>query len=325
MVSNSGCSTRDSPFVGANVQDFAEADGEAGEHQHFPPSAEPCRVVTFPDGGGSLANSDKLAEVVAMMVERDEEFQPLKEAAKPNGDEPVWPLSRLKECLGYTASEKIDPAVNRAKISAQTAGLSIKEHFVAGDIFDAPGEIFLTKYAALLVTINADPSKEKVAVAQSYFALQADKQRLEDEKRLRTRFDVTNENNKLQGVAADKGVQDFAKFNGVGLYALYGGRNQQKVKSMKGLPPSAQLLDHAGSEELAANLFRITQTAAALRRQTTRSEDIATETHRRVGESVRGVILRAGNTPPERLPVSPTKIDKLATKVKKELKSGPKT
>jgi len=271
-----------------------------------------------------LANSDKLAEVAAMIIERDEEFGPLREAARPNGEEPVWPLSGLKEYLGYGAGEKIDPAVNRAKISAQTAGLSIKEHFVAGELFDTPGEIFLTKYAALLVTMNADPSKKMVAVAQSYFALQADKQRLEDEKRLRTRFDITKENHQLQGVASDRGVQDFQKFNGIGLYALYGKRSQPQVKKMKGLPQSATLLDHAGSEELAANLFRITQTAAALRRQTVPNEAIATETHRRVGESVRNVIVRAGNTPPERLPVASTKIDKLATKLKKELNSGPK-
>lgn len=271
-----------------------------------------------------MANSDKLAEVVAMIVERDEEFAPLEAAARPSGDEPMWPLSRLKEFLGYLVGEKIEPAVNRAKISAQTAGFQIKAHFVSGELFDAPGEIFLSKYASLLVTMNADPAKPKVAIAQSYFALQADKQRLEDEKRLRSRFDVTNENRKLQGVARDRGVEDFEKFNGVGLSALYGGRNQMQVKAMKGLPPAAKLLDHAGSEELAANLFRITQTAAALRRQSERNEDAATRTHERVGASVRNVIVRAGNTPPERLPVSSTKIDNLATKVKKELRGGPK-
>lgn len=267
-----------------------------------------------------MANSDKLAEVVAMIAERDQEFAPLTDAAKQNGPEPVWALSHLKEFLGYGTNEKIDPALNRAKISAEKAGMQIKEHFLAGDVFDTPNEVYLTKYASLLVTINADPSKEKVAIAQAYFALQADKQQLEDEKRLKSRFDVANENNKLHGVAADRGVQDFAKFNGVGLYALYGGRNQQKVKSMKGLPPTAQLLDHAGSEELAANLFRITQTAAALRRQTNRDEDKAIETHRHVAQGVRNVIIQAGNTLPELLPVSKTKIDSLATKVKKDLK-----
>lgn len=271
-----------------------------------------------------MADSNKLAEVVAMIVERDEEFAPLANAARPTDDEPVWPLSELKAFLGYGPHEKIDNAVNRAKISAQTAGIMVKEHFIAGDLFDTPGELYLTKYASLLVTLNADPSKDRVAVAQSYFALQTDRQRLEDEKRLRARFEVTDENRKLQGVASGLGVQDFEKFNGVGLSALYGGRSQKQVKAMKGLPPSATLLDHAGSEELAANLFRITQTAAALRRQTVKSESMATDTHRRVGEGVRRAIVSAGNTPPERLPVSQTKIDRLATKVKKELKSGAK-
>jgi DNA-damage-inducible protein D len=271
---------------------------------------------------GAMADGNKLAEVVAMIVDRDADFKPLQEASTPHGDEPVWPLSRLKDCLGYAATEKIDPAVNRAKISAEKAGLPVKEHFVSGELFDAPGEVFMTKYACLLVTINADPSKVKVAIAQSYFALQTDKQRLEDEKRLRTRFDVTNENRILNGVAQDRGVQDFEKFNGVGLAALYGGRNQATVKSMKGLPPKAVLLDHAGSEELAANIFRITQTAAALKRQLGKSETAATETHRRVGASVRSVIMEAGNTPPELLPIAPTKIDQLATRVKKQLKAS---
>lgn len=268
-----------------------------------------------------MANSDKLAEVVAMIVERDEEFSALQDAQVQTEGEPVWPLSRLKEFLGYAPHEKIDNAVNRAKISAQKAGFSIREHFVVG-VFDDAGEVYLTKYASLLVTMNADPEKATVAVAQAFFALQADKQRLEDEKRLRTRFDVTCENRKLSSIAQDRGVEDFEKFHGVGLAALYGGRTQQQVKAMKGLPQRAQLLDHAGSEELAANLFRITQTAAALQRQVQKNEDHATETHRRVGQGVRNAIIDAGNTPPEALPVSPVKIDSLASRVKKELKAA---
>jgi DNA-damage-inducible protein D len=267
-----------------------------------------------------MADSNKLAEVVAMIAERDDDFRPLKDAAVPHGAEPLWPLSRLREILGYVAEEKIDPAVNRAKISAEKAGFSLKEHFVPGDVFNDPGEVYLTKYASLLVTLNADPSKERVAIAQSYFALQADQQRMEDEKRLRTRLDVATENRNLQGVASDAGVANFQRFNGVGLAALYGGLNQDSVKRMKGLPVAAQLLDHAGSEELAANLFRITQTAAALRRQVSKSEDTATETHKNVGRSVRRVIISAGNAPPERLPAAKTKIDAIATKVKKEFK-----
>jgi DNA-damage-inducible protein D len=269
-----------------------------------------------------VADSNKLAEVVAMIEQRDQDFASLKAAARPNGDEPLWPLSRLMECLGYAPGEKIDNAVNRAKISAANNGLTIKEHFVVGDVFGEPNELFLTKYASLLVTINADPAKKMVATAQAYFALQADRQRLEDEKRVKSRFEVANENRNLAGVAGEKGVRDFQKFNGIGLAALYGGKNQKQVKAMKGLPQSADLLDRAGSEELAANLFRITQTAAALRRQTQRSESEAIDTHERVGAGVRRAIISAGNTPPERLPVAPTKIDSLATEVRKGLKPG---
>lgn len=270
-----------------------------------------------------MANSNKLAEVISMIAERDEDFRPLSAAAVVHReDEPLWALSALKEFLGYEPDEKIDPALHRAKIAAEKAGMSLREHFVQGDLFSTPGEVYLTKYAALLVTINADPSKEKVAIAQSYFALQTDKQRLEDEKRLRARYEVVSENNVLKGVAADRGVEDFARFNGVGLFALYGKRNQDQVKAMKGLGKNASLLDHAGSEELAANLFRITQTSAALRRQTVRNEIQATETHKRVAENVRSVIINAGNTPPERLPAAEMKIDRVATQVKKALANG---
>lgn len=267
-----------------------------------------------------MVDSNRLAEVVALIAERDDDFRPLVEAAVPRGEEPLWPLTKLRVFLGYGDGEKIDPALNRAKIAAEKAGFPLREHFVAGDLFDDKGEVYMTKYACLLVTLNADPSKDRVAIAQSYFALQADHQRLEDEKRLRSRFDVASENKVLQGVALDRGVSDFQKFNGVGLYALYGGLNQDRVKTMKGIPRSATLLDHVGSEELAANLFRITQTAAALRRQTAQDETSATDTHRRVAERVRAVITDAGNTPPERLPAATTQIDKLATQTKKRLK-----
>ena len=267
-----------------------------------------------------MVDSNRLAAVVAMLAERDDDYRPLKDASVPHGAEPLWPLSALKSFLGYGEDEKIDPALNRAKIAAEKVGFSLKEHFVPGDRLGDSSEIYLTKYASLLVTLNADPSKYRVAIAQSYFALQSDIQRLEDEKRLRTRLDVASENKNLQGVAQDAGVSDFQKFNGVGLAALYGGLNQDTVKRMKGLAVSAQLLDHAGSEELAANLFRITQTAAALRRQVSKSEATATETHKQVGRSVRRVIISAGNAPPEELPASTTKIDAIATKVKMELK-----
>ena len=271
-----------------------------------------------------MSDSNQLAEVVAMIAERDDDFDPLNKAAICADDESgeqYWSLSWLKAYLGYEEDERIDPAVNRAKIAASKVGFKIKDHFFSVEVYEGDTEVYLTKYACLMVAINADPNKEMVALAQAYFALYADKQRLEDEKRLRVRLDVATENRHLSKVAADRGVENFEKFNGMGLYALYGQKNQAQVREMKGLRSSADILDHAGGEELAADLFRITQTAAVLRRENYKSEDLATDTHVRVADGIRRAIINAGNTPPERLPAA-TKINLVAAATKKRLQKG---
>lgn len=270
-----------------------------------------------------MANTDRLAEVAALLAERDETFRPFEQAQLilEGSEEPLWAVSQIAELLGYGDGENIIKAVNKAKVSAGNAGISLKENFFDGTMFDQAGEIFVTKYAALLIIMNADVRKPAVGIAQSFFALQVDKQRLEDEKRIKTRLDVVTENSKLNGVAKTVGVQDFQKFNGVGVSALYGGKTVAAIQHGKGLKKSQHYLDYAGSEELAANLFRITQTAAALRRQTKSSETVACHTHREVGKNVRRVIIQSGNTPPENLPAATSKVDSLATQVKKNLKS----
>ena len=270
-----------------------------------------------------MADSNKLAAVVALLAERDQEFKPIEDAARYESEEPLWPLSELKKILGYRQDESIENAVNRAKIAAGKAGWTIKEHFRDGSLLDSPGELFVSKYAAYMITTGADVSKMEVATALTFFALSIDKQRIEDEKRLRTRLDVATENGKLQGAAKHAGVQDFQKFNGMGVSALYGGLNVTQIKRRKGLAESVNWLDFAGSEELAANLFRITQTSAALRRQDHESEAEACGTHETVARGIRKTILAAGNRPPEQLPAAKTKIDLVATKVKKQIQDSP--
>lgn len=271
-----------------------------------------------------MANSDRLAEVVAMIVERNEEFAPFEKAAvHPKDDvDPCWSITDLKRLLGYGPNESIKRAIDRAKIAAGNVGWSLKEHFLDGSLFDDADELYLSKYAALLITLNADPAKLPVSVAQAFFALQADRQQLENEKRLRTRLDVATENHRLTGVAKDRGVANFPKFNGMGISALYGGKSVTTVRQMKGLSSKASVLDYAGSEELASNLFRITQTTAALRRQKEKDEQVACDTHERVGNGVRRAIMQAGNMPPEKLPPAKMKIDLIATQTKKLVKSA---
>lgn len=271
-----------------------------------------------------MADTGKLAEVCAMLVEREQEFRSFTEVAvtpEEASREPMWPLSELANRLKINNPEAVKVAINRAKVAAGKAEIPIKEHFVDGSVFDRAGEVLLSKYAAYLFVINCDPELGMVGRAQVYFALQVDRQRLEDEKRLRTRLDVASEGHKLVGVAKDRGVENFGKFNGMGIQGLYGGLDASQVKAKKGLARSDNHLDYAGSEELAANLFRITQTRAALSRQGYKSESAACQTHKKVAEGVRAAIINAGNTPPEQLPASNLKIDQLATKTKRQLTS----
>ncbi len=270
-----------------------------------------------------MVHADKLAEVTALLAERDEDFRPFDNAqvSLAGRDEPLWCLDDLKRLLGYGPEESIDGALNRAKTAAATAGISLRENFVAGDALGLPGALYLSKYAATLVTMHADPGKPGAARAQSYFALQVNRQALEDERRVRTRLAVADENKKLSGVAKTMGVKRFAKFHSAGVEALYGGLHIDTIRSLKGLGRKDHYLDFAGSEELAANLFRITQTAAALRRQPIQSGRVANDTHARVAQAVRNVIIEAGNTPPEQLPPARESVDRVAAEVKQRVLS----
>lgn len=258
-----------------------------------------------------------------MIAERDEDFEPFKDAmVSIEGDEePVWPASQLQELLGYASeTAHFTKALNLAKVAAAKSGISIRENFVVGDLLSDPGETFLTKFAAILVVMNADPNKHGVALAQTYFALQCDHSALEDERRIQTRLQVNDETRKLQGAAKSVGVTNYGKFMGKGYEGLYQ-MTLAQIRQRKGLTKSQQLMDFAGSEELAANLFRITQTRAALKRQSVSSERLACTTHKAVGGAVRRVITGAGNTPPEALPVADTNVGRVVTQVKRRLKS----
>lgn len=266
-----------------------------------------------------VKQSDRLAEVYAMLESRDEEFAPIRNARYDADGTDLWDVGELERLLGYGSGESLAPALNRAKITLSKSGLSIGEHVIDGEQLGLPGHTFVTKVAAVLVVMNADAQKTEVAIAQTYFALVVDSQALEDEKRIRTRYEVNDENRRLQGAARASGVENFAAFNGAGVSALYGGLSVALIRARKGLRKNDHYLDFAGSEELAANLFRITQTRAALERQGTHSERAATETHRRIGLGIRRAIVDAGNTTPENLPRATESIDRVAAKKLKQL------
>ncbi len=214
-----------------------------------------------------------------------------------------WSSREFAGVLGYGDYRNFEGVIEKAKLSCFNSGHRLEDHFV--DITDmvAIGSgaerpvktILLSRYACYLAIQNADPKKEIVAHGQTYFATQTRRQELADEgieedRRLLLREEMRRHNAQLAGAAKDAGVVepiDYAIFQNHGYMGLYGGLKQEDIHRRKGLKKSQKILDHMGSTELAANLFRATQAEEQLRRDEVRGKDAANQTHRQVGAKVR--------------------------------------
>ena len=245
-----------------------------------------------------------------------------------------WSSRNFSEILGYGDYRNFEGVVEKAKLSCFNSGHRIEDHFV--DVTEMIGigkggqrpvkTVLLSRYACYLVIQNADPGKEIVAQGQTYFAIQTRRQELadehiEDERRVMLRNEIRRHNVQLAEAAKDAGVIepiDYAIFQNHGYMGLYGGLKQEDIHRRKGLKKSQKILDHMGSTELAANLFRATQAEDKLRRDEVRGKEAANRTHREVGAKVRQTIRELGGTMPEALPVSES-IKKIETQQRKQL------
>lgn len=235
-----------------------------------------------------------------------------------------WTSRTMWKILEYTEYRHFLPVVEKAKIACQNSGQRIEDHFE--DILEMVGigsgaersvdSIKLSRYACYLIVQNADPNKTIVAQGQTYFAIQtriaevrqmSEYQELsgEEEKRLFLRTEILKHNSLLASAAKDAGVidsKDYAIFQNWGYQGLYGGLKAKDIHQRKGLKKSQKILDHMGSTELAANLFRATQTEEKLRRENIKGKQRANQTHYEVGAKVRQTIKELGGTMPEDLP-----------------------
>ena len=245
-----------------------------------------------------------------------------------------WESRDLAEVLEYTQYRNFEAVIEKAKLACFNSGHRIEDHFADVSKMVAIGssavreikETLLSRYACYLIIQNADPKKEIVALGQTYFAIQTRRQeladqRIEAERRLLLRDEMRKHNAPLADAAKDAGViepVDYAIFQNHGYMGLYGGLTAESIHQRKGLKKSQKILDHMGSTELAANLFRATQTEEKLRREQIRGKDAANITHKAVGAKVRQTIKELGGTMPEELPVAEN-IKKIESKRKKEL------
>lgn len=252
-----------------------------------------------------------------------------------------WQARELAKVLEYSEYRHFVPVIDRAKVACQTSGQQVSDHFedVLGMVSIGSGaqrpvdDVRLSRYACYLIVQNGDPSKPVIANGQTYFALQTRRQELaddkkfaqlsEDEKRLAIRNELAAHNKHLAAAAKDSGVDsplDYAIFQDHGYKGLYGGLGAKDIHAQKGLKKSQKILDHMGSTELAANLFRATQTEEKLRRDKVSNKTQANQTHFDVGRKVRQTIDELGGTMPEKLPVPDHSIQQIESAKKKELK-----
>ncbi|MEK7559001.1 MAG: DNA damage-inducible protein D [Patescibacteria group bacterium] len=251
-------------------------------------------------------------------------FENLKKVDE-NGTE-YWTARELMIVLGYANWQNFEEVIKKAQVASIKSGQYVDNHFIDVSKLVTVGyntirklkDWKLDRYACYLIAQNGDSKKPEIAFAQTYFAVQTRRQEVydnlsESEKRLFTRNEVSDHNKKLARVAQKAGVRMFGVFNDAGYKGLYG-MPLKEVEKKKGIK-KGELLDRAGSTELAANLFRITQTDEKLRKDETRDEQAAISTHNMVGGKVRQTIKEIGGVLPEDL--SPEKHIK---EVKKEVK-----
>ena len=266
----------------------------------------------------------------------EETFESIKHVNEYSNE--FWYARELHSILEYTEWRNFQKLIEKAQTACENSDMAVDECFVeVNKTSPMPNggvklidDYILSRYACYLIVMNGDPRKEVIAVGQTYFAVKARQQELidhydelsEDQKRLAIRKEMKAHNKSLAEAAQKAGViksYDFAIFQNYGYQGLYGGLGAKEIHARKGLKENEQILDHMGSTELAANLFRATQTDEKLRRENIRGKEKANQTHYEVGRKVRQTIAELGGTMPEDLPTPEKSIKQIESEQKKRI------
>ena len=249
-----------------------------------------------------------------------------------------WYARELQIALEYKEWRNFLKVIDKSKAACQGSDNAVSDHFVEVNKMVNIGsgaerevdDIELSRYACYLIVQNGDPRKKVIALGQSYFAIKTRQQELienydslsEDSKRLAIRNEMKAHNKSLAEAAKQAGVTepvDYAIFQNKGYQGLYGGLTKNDIHRRKGLKKSQDILDHMGSTELAANLFRATQTDEKLRNENIVGKEAANRTHYEVGKKVRETIKDLGGTMPENLPTPNKSIKQIEREQKNKI------
>ena len=268
-------------------------------------------------------------------INNNKTFEDIKHIDENGVD--FWYARELQIVLDYKEWRKFDGVIEKAKLACQNSDINVFEHFVGADKLSKRAnnaevrinDYKLSRYACYLIAQNGDSRKKVIALAQTYFAIQTRKQEIsekeyssltEDEKRFYQR-DLTRKGNySLNQTAKKSGVKNFDKFHNAGYKGLYNGETADDIAKRKGLRYREDILDNMGSDELIANLFRISQTEQKLRKDNIKTEKEANDTHYTIGKNIREVIAKNGGTMPEDLPTPKKSLKQLEKEKNKSLR-----
>lgn len=250
-----------------------------------------------------------------------------------------WYARELQIALEYTKWGNFKNVIDKAKNACEGSEIAVSDHFAdVGKMVNVGSgaereidDVELSRYACYLIVQNGDPRKKVIALGQTYFAVKTRQQELienydnldEDTKRLAIRNEMKSHNKSLAEAANMAGItdpKDYAIFQNKGYQGLYGGLRRKEIHARKGLKKSQDILDFMGSTELAANLFRATQTDEKLRKEHIVGKDAANKTHYEVGKKVRQTIKELGGTMPEDLPTPSKSIKQIEKEERNRIK-----
>ena len=251
-----------------------------------------------------------------------------------------WSARDLQHLLAYSTWQKFMAVITKAQTACAQSGYAVADHFnrtvkmvvIGSGAQRQQTDFHLSRYACYLIVQNGDPNKNVIAAGQTYFAVQTRRQELqdtetfrqlsEDKQRLLLRGQIRTHNSDLAAAAKEAGVEkpvEYATFQNHGYKGLYGGLDNQGIHKRKGLKKSQKILDHMNASELAANLFRATQTEEKLRRDHIKGKTQANQAHFEVGRKVRQTIEELGGIMPEDQPVPEKSIKQLENEEQKRL------
>jgi len=229
-----------------------------------------------------------------------------------------WSEEVLMNALGYATQASFQKAITRAKQACLSAGLKLEEHIS----IQANGSHIFTRFGCYMVAMNGDVKKPEVAAAQAYFAAIAETfeshlEHTDGIERILIREEITDIQKALASTSKSHGAQKYGLIQHQGYLGMYN-MSLARLAEFKGVDKK-EFIDRMGKDEMAAHLFRITQTEAKIRRDNIQGQDQVERAAKSVGKEVRNAMINIGGVAPENLPVSEHVKD-----VKKKLKDTSK-